>query len=298
MSDSAGRKAHLSVLSGWPCRPHHGIVDGFGRVKPRMGKPHRRHGFHGISHPLSFDALLSRPLLFSRRRPGQDSQGWVQGLHSRARLLSGDRKGGEWLAGIEIALDPGFKTYWRNPGESGLPPRFDWSGSENVKSVDIRWPAPRVRRMRPAFPTCITTPCFCRSWSSRQDPKAGQARAECRIRHLQGYLHSGARPTGTRPWNAPVEPSRDRDRPADEGPAATGHRRCAANWRSGLRGRSPDEKRFTALLSAPAGTTPQLFVEAPDGWYFSTAAADDQQPRCGHAGREAGRPRTFPFPSP
>ena len=59
----------------------------------------------------------------------------AQELHSRVRLLSGGPLGESWLAGIEIALDSGFKTYWRHPGDSGLPPRFDWTGSKNVAGV-------------------------------------------------------------------------------------------------------------------------------------------------------------------
>ena len=45
-------------------------------------------------------------------------------------------------AGIELRLAAGWKTYWRYPGDSGVPPVFDFSKSENVKSVDILWPAP------------------------------------------------------------------------------------------------------------------------------------------------------------
>src|SRR5262249_29648678 len=37
----------------------------------------------------------------------------------------------------------GWKTYWRYPGDSGVPPRFDFAGSQNVKSVEVVWPAPR-----------------------------------------------------------------------------------------------------------------------------------------------------------
>jgi len=44
--------------------------------------------------------------------------------------------------GIEVKLNPGWKTYWRTPGEAGLPPVFDWTDSENVKDVKIRWPSP------------------------------------------------------------------------------------------------------------------------------------------------------------
>ena len=45
-------------------------------------------------------------------------------------------------AGIEIRLDPGWKTYWRYPGDTGIPPTFDFSGSQNVKSTAVEWPAP------------------------------------------------------------------------------------------------------------------------------------------------------------
>ena len=46
-------------------------------------------------------------------------------------------------AGIEMRLAPGWKTYWRYPGDSGIPPRFDFSASRNVKSITVRWPAPQ-----------------------------------------------------------------------------------------------------------------------------------------------------------
>jgi DsbC/DsbD-like thiol-disulfide interchange protein len=50
--------------------------------------------------------------------------------------------GGAPQAGVELKLAPGWKTYWRYPGDSGVPPRFDFAGSENLKSVVIEWPAP------------------------------------------------------------------------------------------------------------------------------------------------------------
>jgi DsbC/DsbD-like thiol-disulfide interchange protein len=51
---------------------------------------------------------------------------------------------GGHMAAVELQLAPGWKTYWRSPGDAGIPPTFDWSGSENVKSVRIHWPAPEV----------------------------------------------------------------------------------------------------------------------------------------------------------
>lgn len=46
-----------------------------------------------------------------------------------------------WI-GVRVALGPGWKTYWKSPGEAGLPTEFDWSGSSNVVSAEVNWPAP------------------------------------------------------------------------------------------------------------------------------------------------------------
>lgn len=51
---------------------------------------------------------------------------------------------GGHMAAVELQLAPGWKTYWRSPGDAGIPPTFDWSGSENVKEVRFHWPAPQV----------------------------------------------------------------------------------------------------------------------------------------------------------
>ncbi len=70
---------------------------------------------------------------------------WSPGLHAAMRLLDGgpdDRSGRTFKAGVEIRLDPHFKTYWRTPGDSGIPPMFEWSQSQNVANVEVLWPAP------------------------------------------------------------------------------------------------------------------------------------------------------------
>lgn len=72
----------------------------------------------------------------------QDASAWQRDAHSAVRLLAGSRSGGVLLGGIAIQLEPGWKTYWRNPGDSGVPPRFDFSKSDNVEAVTVLWPAP------------------------------------------------------------------------------------------------------------------------------------------------------------
>ena len=48
------------------------------------------------------------------------------------------------MAALRLELAPGWKTYWRAPGEAGIPPRIDWSGSRNVEAVEIIWPTPEL----------------------------------------------------------------------------------------------------------------------------------------------------------
>src|ERR1700721_3864575 len=67
------------------------------------------------------------------------STDWGRAAKPRARLIAG---GGD-LAGFEIALSPGAITYWRDPGDAGLPPTLDFSGSDNVASVVPEFPAPK-----------------------------------------------------------------------------------------------------------------------------------------------------------
>ncbi|MCI2399567.1 protein-disulfide reductase DsbD domain-containing protein [Aliiroseovarius subalbicans] len=51
---------------------------------------------------------------------------------------------GTHMAAIRIRLAEGWKTYWRAPGDAGIPPAFDWSGSRNLGAVAFQWPTPQV----------------------------------------------------------------------------------------------------------------------------------------------------------
>ncbi|HZW47897.1 MAG TPA: protein-disulfide reductase DsbD domain-containing protein, partial [Microvirga sp.] len=95
--------------------------------------------FRGVAGLL----FLALAALGSTSAGAEVASPWAQGLHSRVRLVAGGSLEGRPLAGVEFALDRGFKTYWRHPGDAGLPPSFDWSASDNVAAVDVRWPAPK-----------------------------------------------------------------------------------------------------------------------------------------------------------
>jgi len=75
-----------------------------------------------------------------------DESPWSDDSRSSIRLIAGSNKSGAspLRAGIEIKLQPGWKTYWRYPGDSGVPPRFDFGGSENLARAKVLYPAPHL----------------------------------------------------------------------------------------------------------------------------------------------------------
>jgi DsbC/DsbD-like thiol-disulfide interchange protein len=98
----------------------------------------------GILATLTLLAALSATLPSA----AQTASDWIEGFNNKIRLLAGSaaRPGGEArpYAAIEIEMPPGWKTYWRAPGEAGgIPPEFDFSGSENLARATVLYPAPK-----------------------------------------------------------------------------------------------------------------------------------------------------------
>ncbi|MEM8775573.1 MAG: protein-disulfide reductase DsbD domain-containing protein [Pseudomonadota bacterium] len=63
----------------------------------------------------------------------------------QARVLTGWRSSnGSHIAGLQLVLGEGWKTYWRAPGEAGIPTQFNWSGSRNLAGVTVEWPTPKA----------------------------------------------------------------------------------------------------------------------------------------------------------
>lgn len=79
--------------------------------------------------------------------PGFCPPARAQGMGDLAQLEvldGGKTKRGTYIAALRLTLPEGWKTYWRAPGDAGIPPRFDWRGSHNVAAVKIIWPTPSV----------------------------------------------------------------------------------------------------------------------------------------------------------
>ncbi|MCR8724930.1 protein-disulfide reductase DsbD domain-containing protein [Frigidibacter sp. ROC022] len=63
---------------------------------------------------------------------------------AQVEVLPGWREGAVHIAALRIRLAPGWKTYWRAPGDAGIPPSFSWKGSRNLAGLRFHWPVPHV----------------------------------------------------------------------------------------------------------------------------------------------------------
>jgi DsbC/DsbD-like thiol-disulfide interchange protein len=176
---------------------------------------------------------------------------------------------------LEIRLPDDYHTYWRNPGESGLPPTFDTSGSGNVEAFTVDFPAPHrwsdgvstslVYEDVVVLPITVTA----------ADP-AQPARLSLGID--LGYCHEICVP-----WRADISAVLDPDAPPEreaaavldaalaaipvgEDEAPAGSPRIASIER---RGDTPRDAVLTIAVEADDPGAVDLFAEPPDGWYLA-----------------------------
>ena len=91
-------------------------------------------------------AACGLALLLGAPARAADASPWVEDNYSGIRLIAGANKSGaeSLSAGIEIKMQAGWHTYWRYPGDSGVPPRFSFAGSDNLASATVLFPAPHA----------------------------------------------------------------------------------------------------------------------------------------------------------
>lgn len=101
--------------------------------------PHLKH----MSYRLILSALTALGLTAATTAPAlaQDPTQQVVSLEVLPGWRSAD---GTHIAALKVELAPGWKTYWRAPGDAGIPPMIDWSGSDNLSAMLPAWPTPSV----------------------------------------------------------------------------------------------------------------------------------------------------------
>jgi DsbC/DsbD-like thiol-disulfide interchange protein len=190
------------------------------------------------------------------------SSDWANGLKSSARLIAG----GGLEAGVEIKLAPGAITYWRNPGDAGLPPTLSFEGSSNLAQARTSFPAPRrlsegggeafgydgalilpidVEAIDPAKPVTIAL-------------KLNYAVCEtiCVPAEASLSLALPADPAAASPFADALAKAK----------ALTPRRVEWTDLSAGLTALS--ESRWRLCLTPEAGPKRDLFIEPPEAWWF------------------------------
>ncbi len=254
----------------------------------RRGSVRRPGTFNGIVLLCGTMASLCGIVASTGQCRAAESTAWVSGAHSSARLVEAaapspaDSAGGSpfapLLAGIEVRLDPHFITYWRDPGDAGVPPSFDVAASTNLKSAEVRYPAPE--RLDEAgteafgysrdvvFPVVVTPLDPAKRVTLAIGFNYAVCYNICLPARAELRLTLDGRPSaeGTRVEAALAAVPRR----ANLGPDGALPR--ILNMRPDLE--APVGERYTveAAVGEASGT---LFVEAPEGWAFEAGAPVD-----------------------
>ncbi len=93
---------------------------------------------HAAIFGLAFAAVLAASL------PAAAAVGdWASGTKARVRLIAHMiGPDGRLDGAIAVAMPPGWKTYWRNPGTAGVAPVFDFAASRNLEAPEVAFPVP------------------------------------------------------------------------------------------------------------------------------------------------------------
>jgi DsbC/DsbD-like thiol-disulfide interchange protein len=208
----------------------------------------------------------------------QEGSPWSEGHQSRVRLMGGGADATGQLAGVEIVLDQGFKTYWRNPGESGLPPAFDWSESTNLGAAEVLWPAPKrsedVGGVSFGYHGRVLFPVRVRP----QDPTKAVVLAlkidygVCKDICIPAKAELSLKLPATAPlaMRAPMKAALARV-PKPQPLKAEGELAVLDAEPTTTDG----NPRLAVRVRAPSGTNSDLFVEGPDNWFLLAAPQPD-----------------------
>ncbi|HZP20596.1 MAG TPA: protein-disulfide reductase DsbD domain-containing protein [Bauldia sp.] len=195
---------------------------------------------------------------------------WVDGERARVRLIAAavDAEG-HVSAGLQIELDPDWKTYWRSPGDAGIAPVLDFTSSTNIGAVTVRYPVPErhddgftvtnVYEDRVTLPLAADVPDPKSPGVLRVKLDIGVCAEVCIPEHFEASVA--------------FSPAMD-DRVVGEelsraaaglpGPAIPGVFSVERVWKSGGTDKRP-EYSFDATL--PEAGNAQIFVEGPGDWY-------------------------------
>lgn len=195
---------------------------------------------------------------------------WSAADQAQLRLLLSRPADGAIQGGIEIVLEPGWHTYWRNPGETGVPPVFDFSGSANVADVKVLYPAPEryddgasvslIYRDEVVFPLAVTPKAPDEPVTLQVEAKFGVCRDIC--------VPTGASSAVTLPVSAEPDPL-TKARLSLYQPRVP---KLPEPGRFDVETVTLDDETLIIDVRMPESLSADLFAEPPPGWSIGQPA--------------------------
>lgn len=200
------------------------------------------------------------------------SSAWHETEGGRVRLVVlPERTDGSIPALLDIRLEPGWRTYWRDPGESGIPPTVSLPAASGLKLETVRFPVPKhfddgFSRYT-GYDRSVTLPLILKRKVPGSETTQvlasvflGICQDICIPVQAELSVELQARATVDSAEAAELEAAEA----ALPAPPSPDFKVIDARW-------NDDGKSLAVAFTAP-GTTPQVFVSGPDGFQFGTGA--------------------------
>lgn len=225
---------------------------------------------------LSASGSLLSAVVLASNALAQSATPWVEGYNFKTRMVAGTLAkagvGAGTVAGIEIVMAEGWKTYWRSPGDAGgVPPNFDWSGSDNLGSAKVLYPAPSRfsdasgdsvgYKKSVVFPVEVTPKDRAKPVTLKVAMEFGVCREICVP--AEAKLSLSLPPQSVEPPTAALVSA------FETVPRKAADRRPNDPEYKGGRATLTGDKPKLEVDVAFAGTGGDVFVEAPDGIYLA-----------------------------
>ncbi len=195
------------------------------------------------------------------------SSPWINVEGGRVRLVTSGEPdaAGRLLGVLDVQLAPGWKTYWRDPGASGVPPIIDVSTSRNIRSAVLDFPAPE-RHDPGNF-----------SWAGYSRPVSlpvtFQFETPGKPASVDATIFLGICETICVPVKASLvlDPTSDPDNPADVALVASAHAALPAKAHPGFGVRTVGTEAGKLVVEANfpgSSEAADLFIAADGGYFF------------------------------
>ncbi|MBD9371314.1 hypothetical protein IB238_01500 [Rhizobium sp. ARZ01] len=208
------------------------------------------------------------------------SSDWFETQGGRVRLVVlPERADGTIPALLDVQLKPGWKTYWRDPGQSGIPPSISFSPASGLALQTMRFPVPKQfddgYSRYAGYDQSVALPLTLRRDGSAPDGSKVSAsiflgvckdicipvQAELTV-DLQASATAGSQDEAV----VAVAEAALPEAPSPDFAVSD------ARW-------SADGKSISVTFTAPARRSdkpPQVFVSGPEGFQFGSGAAPER----------------------